>query len=99
MALTAAQVREHIGAMLQYGINNSELSAELKLNFYDIIKWAKAYRVNGSLGTQADRTEAMKAALRFVYNRLTGLDADTNIHFYKVHFLENFLPGEGSIYE
>ncbi len=94
MALTVSQIREHVGAMFQFGLNNAAFLAKGGLSFDDFVLWAKDYRINGTLGTLADRTEAMKTFLRFAFQRVTGIDPSTNLHFYKFHWLEERAPGE-----
>ncbi len=94
MALTVSQIREHVGAMFQFGLNNAAFLAKGGLSFDDFVLWAKEYRLNGSLGTLADRTEAMRAFVRFLYNKMTGLDPDANPHYFAKHWINDRVPGE-----
>lgn len=98
MALTASQVREHVGAMLQYGfINliNSNLSTFENMRMVDLLQWARAYRRDGSLSTLANRTEAMQTFVRFLFQNTYGKDpTGAGAHFYKTHWLPQYIPDE-----
>jgi len=99
MALTAAQVREHVGAMIQYGLNNAEYLLRGGLDFRDLVRWSKLYRVGGTLGTIADRTEAMRTFLKYVFMKTTGRDPVTDKHIFTKHWIDEVEPGESDVLE
>ncbi len=92
-ALTQAQLREHLGAMVSRGVMQSlRQGVPLEeITLVDMLSWAKDYRANGTLGTQAERTEAMQTLYRQLFQRVTGLDpvngSANDIHYYKKHWL------------
>lgn len=96
MALTAAQIFEHIGRMMARGIMN-ELQQGGDLDVKDLPRWAKNYRLLGNAGTIADRTEAMKAFQEQLFTQLTGLDPTVASHFYRKHYLAGLAPGEEAV--
>lgn len=99
MALTVPQIREHVGAMFQFGLNNAAFLAKGGMSFDDFVLWAKDYRINGTLGTVADRTEAMKTFLRYSYEKVTGRLVSDNLHYYKNHYIDLISPGESAVLE
>lgn len=95
-ALTAAQLREHLGAMVSRGVMQSlRQGVPLEeITLKDIMSWAREYRLNGTLGTQADRTEAIQFFYRQLFERSTGLDpangSANDIHYYRKHWLYHY---------
>ena len=89
MALSPAQVAQHWGAMLSFGLDRLALRDPPPDSFVlkNFIRLAIAYVNNGALGTQADRTQAMKAFVRRLFSSLTGRDPTIDAHFFVKHWL------------
>jgi len=96
MALTVAEVRSHVGAMLQYGFTNDALRAQGGLTFREFVLWARAYRNNGTLGTREQRREAMMRFLKFVFEQVTGLNPASYAHEFRYHWVNEIAPGDAA---
>lgn len=100
MALTRPEIMEHIGEMMDHGFSSLGTDSGV-IELCGLISWAKDYRENGSLGTQAERAEAMKAAMKKLYRKTCGRDPDanaTNLHQMR-HWIEDREFGDGDAYE
>ena len=102
MALTVAQIAEHIGRMMTRGVNQT-LTNETVMSgarFIDILgDWMRDYRKNSSFGTQADRDEAMRTFRRNIYQQVVGVDPVGTAaaqHHFKNHWLNHYAPGEAA---
>ena len=96
--LTNAQVFENVGRMVVRGIMQDGSTITDK-QAEKLVKWASDYRLNGSLiYSLQDKTEAMKSFGRTLFTAM-GRDPDAEIHYYKKHFLDTYVPGEGDALE
>lgn len=100
MALTAAQIRQHIGQMLDDVTAAPAVREHIPDQLWPVfVKMAKWYINNGAVGTQADRQEAMRTFVRALFQRLTGRDPATFAHEFTRHWCERQEPGSGSLFE
>jgi hypothetical protein len=102
-ALTQAQIAGHVGAMIAFGIQNTNDDPRLMqagtrvedVKIADILTWAPVYRLESTNGTLADRTEAMQAFYRFVFKQSLKLDpvngSANDIHWYRKHWLLDYV--------
>jgi len=89
MALTPAQVRQHIGAMLVGQLDAIVTAGETEaLGAALLVRWAIDYIRNGP-GPIADRREAMSFFLRRLYRASTQQDADLTPHMFRAHWIGN----------
>jgi hypothetical protein len=77
---------------------NWDEANDVSLRFQDFVKIAKQYRLSGTAGTEAERTEAMKVMIRDIYQAVTGRDPAVDDHHLKKHWVEAVEPGEGGNY-
>lgn len=94
MALTNAQVFEHMGRMIAHGLQSGALDLEW---FETLIPVGKDYRDNGAFGTTADRREAMRETLRGAWKITKGDDPDTDSaaeHDLRTHYIPGALRHE-----
>jgi len=98
MALTAVQMRAHVGQMIIEGLSRTdpeELSNQ-GVTLSALVLWAKLYRVNGP-GSLADRREAMSAFVKKLYERVSGRTLTTVVdHVFQRHWLDILVVGEGN---
>ena len=93
MALTPAEIFEHLGRMVRHGY--SHFLTDVRRDAFDqVTAWlliiGKDYVTNGTFGTQADRLDAMLAARQDVFALLTGqnpADGGVGQHRFTQHFL------------
>jgi hypothetical protein len=94
--LTSAQVSEHFGRCVRYGIANNILTDEQEQKLVlGYVKIAKEWIPNGNFSTQALRLEGVQLAMREIFTAQTGLDGTSGLettegsgrHIYKRHWL------------
>ena len=98
MALTQAQIAQHWGAMLNFGLDRIAAKDVPGLDQFvfqleDFIRLAFRYVTAGTLGTQANRKEAMQAFMKKLFTSLTGMDPTVEQHVFRVHWLDQKEPG------
>ena len=87
MALTKAEIYEHVGRMIEHGFEQGHYGLDEAKH---LIKTGKDYRINGTFSTQADRAEAMKRTLRGLWKLLKGVDPDIDAdaeHYLQKHYV------------
>lgn len=91
MALTTAQLEAHLGRFLRTLVGS--LSTPNQLNKLEqtmrlLLPAGKRYVTSGTLGTQADRQEAMTTFRDAAYQKLTNLDPSTAAlqHYLSAHW-------------
>lgn len=94
MPLTQAQIAEHVGRMMQNSYANY-ITDKNKPRFEQVSEWflpaAKHYVQDGTVGTPADRQEAMQAMHKVMFRELyPNANPDDNgqgTHVYTNHYL------------
>lgn len=79
MALTVPQLEAHFGRWLRTLVAQADTPArqEKLLQLAVLLEpYGRWYVLNGTLGTQADRQEAMERARKGMYQQITGVDPD-----------------------
>lgn len=79
MALTVPQLEQHLGRFLRELLTAAELPIHLELLddlATALMTGGRTYVTDGTLGTQADRQEAMVRLARFLFQKLTGFDPE-----------------------
>lgn len=88
MAKTRSEIMEHIGEMLDHGLEHLvSVRPDHRAWPGKLARFAKDYVQNGTFGTQADRAEAILTLKRKVFKKITGLDPDTFSHYLNKHWL------------
>ena len=96
MALTNSELFEYAGRFLKWAITNDLLSEP---SVIELVKAMANWRINGTNPPLlTDRNEVAKATQRFLFD-ITGKDPDIDLHFYKNHWLNNYVPGESDVLE
>ena len=81
MALTQAQLREHVGRMMIRGLAGNDIEDSIRLK--TIAGWALDHRDDTSFSTASDRLEAVMTVLRELYRRDLGSTPPTKRHLRK----------------
>ena len=88
MAQTRSEIMEHIGEMLDHGLEQLlAVRPDHRAWPGKIARFAKDYVQNGTSGTQVERAEAMLMLKRKVFRKITDLDPDTFLHYLNKHWL------------
>lgn len=97
-ALTTAQVSEHFGRCIRFGLANDILTEDQETRLIrGYAQIAKVWVPSGTFGTQAERLEGVQAVLREMFTAQTGLDGTAGVetdgtsgkHIYKRHWLKD----------
>ncbi len=86
MALSNAEIFEHLGRMINHGFDLDEPDVEWAK---ELIPWAKDWVTNGTFGTEAERTEAMVTIREKAFAKITGLDPVADAHTMNNHWIPN----------
>ena len=90
MALTTLQLEAHLGRFLRTlaaGLSTEDQLAHLDDTMRLLLPAGKRYVTNGTLGTQAERLEAMTTLRDAAWEKITGVDPAGNTPL--LHYLNN----------
>jgi len=91
MPLNNAQKFENFGRMIHHGLTNLAVPKQDRW-LQKLMRYGKDYVQNGTGAgnpySQAERAEAMVAAKEFIFEAVTGLDAETDAHHMDNHWLK-----------
>ncbi len=79
MALTAAQLREHVGRMFIRGFGSLLADGETRISISTIVLWIKNHKTDSAFSNEADRSEACITMLRELFLRTTGINSDASL--------------------
>ncbi len=92
MALTVVQLEAHLGRFLRTlaaGLSTPAQLAHLEETMRLLLPAGKRYITNGTLGTQADRLEAMTTLRDAAWQKIAGVDPSGNaslLHYLTSHW-------------
>lgn len=100
MALTVAQVEQHLGRLVRTSLTQADgpvLERVLPQFTALLANAGRQYVLNGTLGTQADRLEALTTIAKALYQLETGANPDDGgrgQHGFEAHWLPSKQRGE-----
>ncbi len=89
MALTNTQIEAHLGRLLRTlvaGLTTENQVDKLGRTMQLLMPAMQRYVTGGSLGTQADRLEAMTSFRDAAFQKITGRDPAASQHFLSNHW-------------